>query len=172
MNRTAFWLLLVSLFMTTSLTTIDSTAHFKSSVSAKDQASVARPVIQINALSDPSDLGLIFPGETKIYNFTVQNESSENGVSEVDLTYWLHVIPSAEVSPPLILALYYVDENRVLYPIMPDENGRYDGYLHMDTLSQSHHYQLHMTLPAGFIRPLTDQPIQMDIQMTAMQSDQ
>lgn len=172
MNRTAFCLLLASLCMTASLTTIESTARFKTTAASRDQARIAHPSIKISASSATSDLGLIQPGETKTFDFFIINESVDSEVSEVALDYWLLFMQIGEVSPSLQFTLFYLDDNQVAYPVTPDGNGQFDGYAHFDTVIQTHCYRLHVTLPINATLPEASQAVQIDIHLTAIQTDQ
>lgn len=172
MNKSIVWFLVVLLIMTTSLTTLESTARFKTTIRSRDVARVARPVIDVTIPNAPADLGQIQPGETKTLDFYIQNESAEYGVSEVSLAYWLQLEPVNQTPSSLQYSLYYFDSNEIAHPITPDGNGQYAGYQEMDTHPQSHHYQLAVTLPLDSILPAEDQLVRIEIQLTAMQTNQ
>jgi len=172
MNRTAFWCLMTFLLLSANLTLMESTAHYKTAWTVYDQARVAQPVIWINALTEPVDLGQILPGETKTFDFSVENETADARINEVTMDYHLNLTAGEIPLSMFQFTLEYLEDNQPVGTIMPDANGQYAGQSPMGTLADSHHYRLFVSLPADVILPDSSETVAIGVHLTARQSDQ
>ena len=168
MNKKAI-LLLATLILTASMTTLETTARYRSSVVVSDQARVARPVIRIVPDADFEDQAVIEPGQTLLYDFSVTNTAADLIVSEVCQTYWLDILePVSE--DRLAFALFAVMDG-ARHEVSSDSEGRYPGIATMGAVSQTHAYQLEVSLPIETELPDVACPVHLDIQVTAWQID-
>ena len=170
MNKTAFCLLMAVLVPSISICTLESTARYRRTVGAHDAARVARPAIQMHAMTDPTELTAIRPGESGVFEFSVANGDSD-GASEVSQTYWLEISLSGAASGMLTNALFFLDEQGQPQPLIPDEGGRYGGWQSLGLLPATHFFRLVFTLPAESEPPSEPADVSIDVIVTAFQSN-
>ena len=169
MNKKAIILLAMMILMA-SMTTLETTARYRSAVVMSDRARVARPIIRMIPEDDFPQESDIYPGQTIVYGFAITNASVEWGVSEVSQTYRMEIVSDPVPEDRLNFTLFNTTGG-IREPIFPDANGCFQGFSTLGTVSQTHSYQLEVSLPIEAGLPDVECPVHLDIRLTALQAD-
>ncbi len=170
MNKKAI-LLLATLLITASMTTLETTARYRSHASAYDMARVARPVIRVEQGDPFVAQSTIVPGQTLLYDFSIANSVTGQSASDVCQSYWLEISADEPYHDRFDYALFTTGGGEGRQAITPDAAGRFPGVAAMDTSPTSHPYQLEVTLPDDAGLPAADTPVQLEILVVATQID-